>query len=259
MVTYENLLVEQTPEVTRITLNRPKALNAINRALLNELLAALRSVPAGTRVVVLSGAGDRAFAAGADISEMQSLTPAEAESFSRCGHEIGQLIESLDAIVIAEVNGFALGGGCELMLACDFAIASDTAKLGQPEVKLGVTPGFGGTTRLVRCVGLARALQLISTGETIDAGEALRIGLVNVVVPKEQLRGRVDAMTQLICANAPRAVTLAKRAVRIAAETSLASANVFEQEIFGMCFATADQKEGMKAFREKRKAVWTGL
>jgi enoyl-CoA hydratase len=258
MSSFENIIVESNGPVTRITLNRPKALNALNRALLGELGSAVRSLPSGTRVVVLTGAGEKAFAAGADISEMTALDPIAASDIARVGHDLGVLFESLEQITIAEVNGFALGGGCEIMLSCDLAIAADTAKLGQPEVKLGVTPGFGGTTRLVKRIGLPRAIQLVVTGEQIDAAEALRIGLVNEVVPKDKLRERVDAIAKMISENAPRAVALAKRSMRFAWNASLSAANAYEQEIFGMCFATADQKEGMKAFLEKRKATWTG-
>jgi len=255
---YETLTVEAQGPITRITLNRPKQLNAINRAMLTELGRALGALAAGTRVVVLTGGGEKAFVAGADIAEMAGIDAATAVAFSRLGHEVGDALERLDAVVIAEVNGFALGGGCELMLACDFALASATAKFGQPEVKLGVTAGFGGTTRLVRRVGRAMANQLLFTGETIDAERALALGLVNEVVAKEALRARVDAVAAAIVANAPGAVAATKRSVRVGAESDLATANAYEQATFGLCFATADQKEGMKAFVEKRKAAWTG-
>jgi enoyl-CoA hydratase len=161
-------------------------------------------------------------------------------------------------VVIAEVNGYALGGGCELLLACDFAIASENAKLGQPEVSLGVTPGFGGTTRLVRRVGLARARQLLCTGEQVSSADARALGLVNEVVPQNELRARVDWIAEKIIKNGPVAVRLAKRAANVAAETDLATANAFEQQIFAQCFSTEDQKEGMRAFLEKRKPTWTG-
>ncbi len=255
-MSFENLIVESTGPVTRITLNRPKQLNALNRATLTELGRAIDGLAEGTRVVILTGAGEKAFVAGADIAEMAGLEAPAATAFARLGHSIGDKLERLDAVVIAEVNGFALGGGCELMLACDFAIASENAKLGQPEVKLGVTAGFGGTTRLSRRVGRALANQLLFTGENIDAQRALAIGLVNEVVPKEGLRARVDAVAQMIVDNAPLAVAATKRAVRVGAESDLATANAYEQEIFGQCFSTADQKEGMRAFTEKRKATW---
>lgn len=257
-MSFETLTVDTQGAVTRLTLNRPKQLNAINRQMLLELGRALDALPAATRVLVLTGGGEKAFVAGADIAEMAALGPAEAAEFSRLGHELGARLERLDVPVIAEVNGFALGGGCELMLACDFAIASATAKFGQPEVKLGVTAGFGGTTRLVRRVGRAMATQLLCTGETIDAERARAIGLVNEVVEKDGLRARVDELAGLIVANAPLAVAASKRSVVHGAETDLAAANRYEQLVFGMCFASADQKEGMKAFVEKRKAAWTG-
>lgn len=257
-MTFENLLVETHGAVTRITVNRPKALNALNRATLTELGRAIDGLPEGTRVVILTGAGEKAFVAGADIAEMVGLDAAGGTAFSRLGHQVMDRLERLDAVVIAEVNGFALGGGCELMLACDFAIASAHARLGQPEVKLGVTPGFGGTTRLLRRVGRARALQLLVTGDQLDAERAKAMGLVNEVVPKEELRARVDAVAQSIVECSPLAVAATKRAVRVAAEAELGTANAFEQEIFGQCFSTADQKEGMRAFTEKRKAAWSG-
>jgi len=254
----ENLILETNGGVTRVAINRPKALNALDRATLLELDRALEALDPKTRVLILTGSGEKAFVAGADIASMAKLEPNEAAAFSRLGHRIGDRLAGLDAITIAEVNGFALGGGCELMLACDFAIAADHAKLGQPEVALGVTAGFGGTTRLVRRVGLARALQLLATGARISAAEALAMGLVNEVVPQAELRARVDAIAAAIVANAPLAVAASKRAARLAAETDLGTANAHEQQVFGMCFATKDQKEGMAAFLEKRKAAWTG-
>ncbi|MCC7381568.1 MAG: enoyl-CoA hydratase/isomerase family protein [Deltaproteobacteria bacterium] len=253
----ELILVETSGPVARLTIQRPKALNAINRAVLLELERALTSVAESARVVVLTGSGEKAFVAGADIGEMAAFSATEARAFSALGHRVLRRLEELEAVTIAEVNGFALGGGCELMLACDFAIASENARLGQPEVKLGVTAGFGGTTRLLRRIGRARAVQLLVTGEQIDAAEAARIGLVNEVVPREHLRPRVDAIAKAVVANGPLAVSATKRAVRLAAEIDLATANAYEQEIFGMCFATDDQKEGMKAFLEKRPASWT--
>jgi enoyl-CoA hydratase len=258
MSAYENVLVETRGKTTRIAVNRPRALNALNRATLSELIAAFDALPAGTRVVVLTGAGEKAFVAGADIAEMADLTPSRAAAFSAMGHALGERIEGLDQPVIAEVNGYALGGGCELMLACDFAIAGDAAKFGQPEVGLGVIPGFGGTTRLGRRVGLARARQLVLTGDRLSAADALAWGLVNEVVPQAELRARVDALAERIAQNAPLAVAAAKRSTGAGAETDLTAANQFEQQLFALCFATADQKEGMRAFVEKRKAVWKG-
>lgn len=255
--TYENLLVERpTPTLLRIVIHRPKTLNALNRATLIELGRALDQVPAEVRVVALTGAGEKAFVAGADIAEMAAFSAVEAQAFSRLGHQVLAKLQTMDAVVIAEVNGYALGGGCELMLACDFAIAAENAKLGQPEVGLGVTAGFGGTTRLVRRVGEARARQLLFTGETIGAREALAYGLVNEVVPQPELRARVDAIAEKIGGNAPLAVARTKRSIQVGAEIDLEAANNFEQQAFALCFATEDQKEGMRAFLEKRRARW---
>jgi enoyl-CoA hydratase len=189
---------------------------------------------------------------------MASLDPVTASEFAWLGHRTLMKLESLPQPVIAEVNGFALGGGCELMLACDFAIASDNARFGQPEVGLGVTPGFGGTVRLGRRIGTAMARQLLYSGEQIKAEEALRIGLVNEVVAAHKLHARVDELAARIAKNAPKAVELAKRSAHLAEESELFAACAFEAQIFGMTFATMDQKEGMKAFLEKRPAVWRG-
>ena len=256
--TYANLTLEKRDAIAIVTVSRPEKLNALNRATLGEIdhvFSTLAGDP-GVRAIVVTGAGEKSFVAGADIGELSVLDTRGAEEASAYGSAIFRRIERSRAPVIAAVNGFALGGGCELMLACDFAIASSNAKLGQPEVKLGVTAGFGGTTRLSRRVGRAMANQLLFTGETIDAERAAAIGLVNEVVPKEGLRARVDALAQAIVDNAPLAVAATKRAVRIGAEADLATANAYEQEIFGQCFSTADQKEGMRAFTEKRKASW---
>jgi enoyl-CoA hydratase len=256
---YENILVESPrADLTRIIVNRPQKLNSLNRATLVDVASCLDALPTGVRVLVLTGAGEKAFVAGADIAEMSTLSANEATAFSRLGHEVFARLESLDAVVIAEVNGYALGGGCEMMLACDFAIAAENAKIGQPEVQLGVTAGFGGTTRLLRRIGVARARQMLYTGEPVSANEAKSIGLVNEVVPATELRARVDAIAQKILSSGPLAVRASKRAVNLAAETDLSTANVYEQHAFGLCFATDDLREGMKAFLEKRRPVWTG-
>jgi len=257
MSTEDLILVEQTENILKLTFNRPKALNALNGATLDALASALDQVSDEVRVIILTGAGEKAFVAGADIAEMAALSPTEAASFSAKGHGIGERLANLDAVVIAQVNGFALGGGCEMALACDMIIASQKAKFGQPEVGLGVTPGFGGTTRLVRQIGLHRALQLLTSGEMIRADRALEWGLVNEVVAPEELADRVQALASQIAKNAPFAVASAKRAARLAAESDLATSNTYEQQIFGMCFSTADQKEGMAAFVEKRKPSWS--
>jgi enoyl-CoA hydratase len=258
MDTESPVRVAHDGPITRLTIAREKALNALNAATLAALEAAIDGLPADTRVVILTGAGDRAFVAGADITEMQAFGPAEALAFSQTGPRVLGKLEALDAVVIAQVNGFALGGGCELMLACDFAIASEKAKLGQPEVALGVIPGFGGTTRLVRRVGLARARQLAVTGARIDAAQALAWGLVNEVVAHDALAERVSGLAQEIVQKAPGAVAAAKHATGFAAEAELGAANRYEQQAFALCFATEDQKEGMRAFVEKRAPAWTG-
>lgn len=250
------ILVEQNDKILTLTFNRPKALNALNAATIKALGEALDQVPKEIRVIILTGSGEKAFVAGADIVEMAEITPSEAAVFTANGHAIGDRIEALNAVVIAKVNGFALGGGCEMALACDMIIASSKAKLGQPEVSLGVIPGFGGSTRLVRQIGLHRALQLLTSGEILRADKALEWGLVNEVVPHEELDARVDAIAAMIVKNAPAAVAAAKHAARLAAETDLGTANAFEQQAFALCFDRAEQKEGMKAFVEKRKPEW---
>lgn len=260
MTNYENILVESNEAVARITINRPKVLNALNNetmAELGEAFAALEK-DGKTRVAVITGAGEKSFVAGADISQMAALSATDAAHFARLGHKTLARMEASDIVVIAQVNGYALGGGCELMLACDFAIASDNARFGQPEVGLGVIPGFGGTVRLSRRIGAARARQLLVTGEQLKADAAAAIGLVNEVVPADQLASRVDALAAKIVKNAPLAVAWAKRSARLAEEAEISTANRYEQELFGMCFATEDQKEGMQAFLDKRAAAWKG-
>ncbi|MEE2902306.1 MAG: enoyl-CoA hydratase-related protein [Myxococcota bacterium] len=251
------VLIEQQGPILRLSFNRPKALNALNAATLDAFTSALREVSSETRVIIVQGSGEKSFVAGADIAEMADLSPTEAAAFAAQGHEAANLIETLDAIVIAQVQGFALGGGCEMALACDMIIAGEKAKFGQPEVGLGVTPGFGGTTRLVRQVGLHRALQLLATGEIIKADQALAWGLVNEVVAQDELSNRVQAIAEMIAKNAPFAVAASKKSARAAAETDLRTANALEQQLFGLCFSTADQKEGMRAFIEKRKPAWS--
>ncbi|MEL7368661.1 MAG: enoyl-CoA hydratase-related protein [Myxococcota bacterium] len=259
MANYQNIRVEAAPSgVTRVIIDRPKVLNALNAATLNELRTALNSLESTTRVVVIAGGGEKAFVAGADIAAMAKLSPVEARDFSRLGHDVLQILEHLPQPTIAQVQGYALGGGCELLLACDFAIASTKAKIGLPEVSIGVMPGFGGTIRLARRVGPGAARQMMFTAKPMDAEASMRLGLVNEVVEPDQLAARVDAIAADIVKNAPHAVAFAKQAARLAEETDLNSAAAYEQEVFGMCFSTADQKEGMQAFLEKRKPNWQG-
>lgn len=256
-MSYENLTVASHNGVTRITIDRPKVLNALNRATLASLNRALDELPEGTRVVVLTGAGEKSFVAGADIAEMAELPAPLAARFAAEGQAILTRLGELSVPVIAQVNGYALGGGLELVLACDFAIASENARFGLPEVGLGVIPGFGGTIRLARKIGPNAARQLLYTGGQWKAEEALRAGLVNEVVPLADLTGRVDAIAAQIGKNAPQAVANAKHSARRAEETDLSTALALEAQLFGLCFATADQKEGMRAFLDKRPAQWT--
>jgi enoyl-CoA hydratase len=246
--------------IATITLNRPEKLNAINAELLADLSAAVHELDAdpGVRVAILTGAGEKAFAAGADIAAMSEMPPAEARRFAEAGHAVGAAIEEAHFPVIAAVNGFALGGGCELALACDFIYASDKAKFGQPEVNLAVVPGFGGTQRLARRVGIGRARELCYTGDVVAADEALRIGLVNAVVPHAELLARVQEVAKKIAAKGPLAIAQAKRVVLRGADIPLATAHELEAQAFAGLFGSHDQREGMKAFLEKRTAAFTG-
>jgi enoyl-CoA hydratase len=252
--------VERDEAVVTLTLNRPDKLNALNAELLGELTRAIDALGADptVRCVILTGAGEKAFAAGADIAAMSELTPVQAKQFADVGHGIGRALEQLPVPVIAAVNGFALGGGCELALACDFIYASDRAKLGQPEVNLGVIPGFGGTQRLARRVGEARARELCMTGDTLTAEEALRIGLVNAVVPGAELMAKVREVAKKIASKGPLAIAAVKRVVARGADVPLATANELEATAFAALFGTHDQREGMRAFLEKRPAKFEG-
>lgn len=246
--------------VTTVTVNRPQALNALDAPTLEALCEAFGAIEAdpAVRCAILTGAGERAFIAGADIKAMSALTPRQARAFAELGHRLGDLIEGLRVPVIAAVNGYALGGGCELALACDFAYAARTAKFGQPEVSLGVIPGFGGTQRLARRVGIGRARELCYTGAIVGADEAVRIGLVNAVVEPGDLLARVRAVADAIAAHAPLAVADAKRAIRRGADLPLGEAHELERQIFAGLFSTEDQREGMRAFVEKRPPAWAG-
>jgi enoyl-CoA hydratase len=257
---FNSLLLEIADGVAVVTINRPAALNALNREVLDELAAAFAELKKNSDVacVVLTGSGSKAFVAGADIAEMQALDAVSAEHFAKLGHAILNTIENFPKPVIAAVNGFALGGGCELAMACDIRIASENARFGQPEVNLGVIPGFGGTLRLARLVGKGRAKELIFTGDMIDAQEAYRIGLANKVATAEELLVKARKMATKIASKGPVAVRFAKESVDNGLEMDLDRAGRFEAGLFGLCFATTDQKEGMQAFLEKRPAKFTG-
>ncbi|MGM9941021.1 MAG: enoyl-CoA hydratase-related protein [Bulleidia sp.] len=236
-----------------VTINRPKALNALNSEVLNDLEAVFDGIDQETvRCVVLTGAGDKSFVAGADIGEMSTLTKAEGEAFGKKGNDVFRKIETFPLPVIAAVNGFALGGGNELAMSCDFRICSENAVFGQPEVGLGITPGFGGTQRLARLVGAGYAKQMIYTARNIKADEALRIGLVNQVVPFEELMPTAEKLASIIAGNAPIAVRNCKKAVNDGIEVDTDNALVVEEKLFGDCFETEDQKEGMANFLRKK-------
>src|SRR5437868_6698004 len=254
---YENILVERDPAISTITVNRPKALNALNSHTLRELTLAVREC-ADSRVIILTGAGDRAFVAGADIAEMAPMGPWQAREFSELGHVLTALLEDIPSATIAAVNGYALGGGLELAVACNMIFASENAKLGLPEVTLGVTPGFGGTQRLVRLVGKLRAKEIIFTGEMVDAQTACRIGLVNEVVPQAQLLAHCKKVAAKIAERGPLAIARAKRLVERGYDMPLRAANRQEAETFALLFDTQDRAEGMKAFLEKRPARFVG-
>jgi enoyl-CoA hydratase len=260
MPTFENLIYEKKAAIACLTINRPKALNALNDHTLREISAALDEVSADSSVsgLIVTGAGEKAFVAGADINEVAALNGVQATTYARYGQALFDRIENLGKPVIAAVNGFALGGGCELALACTFRIASTNAKLGLPEVKLGVIPGYGGTQRLPRLVGKGRALQLMLTADTIDAQEAHRIGLVNEVVEPAQLLARAEEILKKIAANGPVAVRLATEAVNRGLEVSLAEGLRLESALFGLTTTTTDKTEGTSAFLEKRPAKFTG-
>ena len=258
--TLENVLYEKKGAIAYVTLNRPKVLNALNQRTWQDLKAAFEDArdDADVRGVILTGAGDKAFIAGADISELAQVTAVQAERSSTYGQEVLNLVENLGKPVVAAINGFALGGGCETAMACTIRLATESARFGQPEVKLGVLPGGGGTQRLPRLVGKGRALQLILSGEMISAQEAYRIGLVNEVVPAADLIPRAEAILKQIFANAPLAVRYSLEAVNKGLETSQAEGLTLEASYFGLCAGTEDKKEGTEAFLQKRKAAFRG-
>jgi enoyl-CoA hydratase/carnithine racemase len=256
----ENVLYEKKGPIAYVTLNRPKVLNALNTKTWENLRAAFEAARDDHEVrgVILTGAGDKAFIAGADINELARLTAVEGEESSSIGQAVLNLVENLGKPVVAAINGFALGGGCETAMACTIRIASETARFGQPEVKLGVLPGGGGTQRLPRLVGKGRALQLILTGEMISAQEAYRIGLVNEVVPTPSVVPRAEAILKQIFSNAPVPVKYSLKAVNQGLETSQAEGLSLEASFFGLCSGTEDKKEGTSAFLEKRAAKFQG-
>ena len=250
---YTFLISEVSDNVCTLKLSSPKTLNALNSALLKELDHFLDNLSPDIRALIITGDGDRAFVAGADISEMQNLNEAEGFAFGQLGAKVFRKIETLPIPVIAAVNGFALGGGCELALSCDVRLASTKAKFGQPEVGLGIIPGFSGTYRLTKIVGMGKAKGLIYTGNVIRADEALRIGLVNAVYEPEQLMDEARNMALKMAANAPLAVRYAKTCINEEYDLSADEAIAFENTYFGKCFATQDQKDGMTAFLAKEK------
>lgn len=250
----KNITLEKDGNLAVITINRPKALNALNSDTLKDLDLAITNIEKDSNVycVILTGSGEKSFVAGADISEMKYLDSKGGEEFGILGNRVFRRLENLDKPVIAAISGFALGGGCELAMACDIRIASEKAKFAQPEAGLGITPGFGGTQRLARLVGAGKAKELIYTCDMIKADEALRIGLVNKVVPLENLMEEAKAMANKIMANAPIAVKLCKDAIDRGLQVNIDEAIMIEAEDFGKCFSTEDQVEGMTAFMERR-------
>ena len=250
----EFITYEVEGQIGIITINRPKALNALNSAVLDELDKTLDAVDQeAIRCLILTGAGEKSFVAGADIGEMSTLTKAEGEAFGKKGNDVFRKLETFPIPVIAAVNGFALGGGCEISMSCDIRICSENAVFGQPEVGLGITPGFGGTQRLARIVGTGKAKEMICGARNIKAEEAYRIGLVNNVYPAEELMPAAKKLASTIARNAPIAVRNCKRAINEGIQVDMDQAIVIEEKLFGSCFETCDQKEGMNAFLEKRK------
>lgn len=250
----EFITYEVEGQIGIITINRPKALNALNSAVLDELDKTLDAVDQeAIRCLILTGAGEKSFVAGADIGEMSTLTKAEGEAFGKKGNDVFRKLETFPIPVIAAVNGFALGGGCEISMSCDIRICSENAVFGQPEVGLGITPGFGGTQRLARIVGTGKAKEMIYGARNIKAEEAYRIGLVNNVYPAEELMPAAKKLASTIARNAPIAVRNCKRAINEGIQVDMDQAIVIEEKLFGSCFGTCDQKEGMNAFLEKRK------
>ena len=255
---YNYIKIEQKEAVTVLTISAPKSLNALNSTVLQELGDAVSNLAPETRALIITGDGEKSFVAGADISEMANLNVSQGQTFGNRGAMVFRTIETLPIPVIAAVNGFALGGGCELAMACDIRICSENAKFGQPEVGLGIIPGFSGTVRLARLVGMGMAKQLIFTGKAIKANEALRIGLVNEVVPQAELMDKAMEIANQIAVNAPLAVSAAKQCINAEYDMGVDDAILYENSIFGQCFGTKDQKNGMKAFLNKEKVAFEG-
>jgi enoyl-CoA hydratase len=257
---YTNIIYEKKEGIATIMLNRPKALNALSTTLLAEMRDALQDAEKdeGIHVIVITGTGDRAFSAGADILEIQKLSPIEARNFSLAGQEHTRYMERIRKPIIARVNGLCLGGGQEVALACDFRIASNKARFGQPEINLGVIPGYGGTQRLTRLVGKSKSMELDMLGDQIDANEAYRLGLINKVVPAEELDKAVDELAQKLSSKSSAVLGIIKLAVNKGIEMDLDRALYYEAECFGSALATEDAKEGLKAFLGKRKPEFKG-
>ncbi len=257
---YKNLIIEIKDKIAIVKVNRPKALNALNSETLDEIrqVADALNNNSDVWVVIVTGEGDKAFVAGADIMEMKDMSALEGMQFSQRGHEALSAIENMSKPVIAAVNGFALGGGFEIALACDFIYASDKARIGFPETTLGIHPGFGGTQRAAKLVGLAKAKEMIFTGKTIKAQEAYEMGFINKIIPHDDLMKEVMALAENIKANGHFAVRLAKECANKSLYLGMDEALMLEAKDFGLCFATKDQKEGMTAFVEKRKPTFKG-
>lgn len=253
---YNYLKINKVENVCVATISAPKSLNALNSNVLNELGSLLDNLDSDVRVLIITGDGEKSFVAGADISEMAGLDEAQGFAFGKRGADVFRKIETLPIPVIAAINGFALGGGCELAMACDIRIASTNAKFGQPEVGLGIIPGFSGTYRLAKLVGMGYAKQMIFTGKPIRADEALRIGLVNAVYEQSELMDNAMAIANSIVANAPIAVRFAKQCINEEYDLNADEAIAYENKMFGKCFCTKDQKEGMNAFLNKQKATF---
>ncbi|MEA1961434.1 MAG: short-chain-enoyl-CoA hydratase [Bacillota bacterium] len=252
---FENIILEKEGALAILTVNRPKAMNALNKDTLEEIREAVKDVAADDNLyaLIVTGSGDKAFVAGADIAYMMNFGPMEGRAFSKLGQEVFRELELMEKPTIAAVNGFALGGGCELAMACDIRLASENALFGQPESKIGITPGYGGTQRLPRLIGEGRAKELIYTGGNIKADEAYRIGLINHVYSSDTLMDEARKLAGKIMAAAPIAVRMCKHEIGKGMQTDIDTAMTIEVDMFGLCFSTEDQKEGMKAFVEKRK------